>query len=280
MTAIVEAVLKGMLVLVAGTIPRNIVYLANMRYLRAVPWAAFVTLLYLWCFWRYLRGWGSGDVDATRRRERLRATPLAWSVWRQALIAGFLGIAALVVALRLLNRFVTLPEQQVPDFSQVPMMTVGVLLLVSSLNAGVVEEAAFRGYMQGPIERQAGPVVAILVTGVMFAVAHLDFSPVLLPYYLAVAAVYGLVTYLTGSILPAIVLHTVGNIYSNTDLWLRGRAEWQALSRAETQWADAAGASVWPTLVAEVVLLTVTVFAYRRLATLTLKEHQAPARST
>jgi len=278
MTAIVEAVLAGMLVLVAGTIPRNIVYLANMRYFRAVPWAAFVTLVYLWCFWRFLRGWGSSDADATRRRERLRALPLAWSVWWHALIAGFLGIAALVVALRLLNQFVTLPEQQVPDFSQVPMVTVGALLLVSSLNAGFVEEAAFRGYMQGPIERQAGPVVAIVVTGVMFAVAHLDFTPVLLPYYVAVAAIYGLVTYLTGSILPAIVLHTVGNIYSNTDLWLRGRAEWQSPSAAERQWA--AGGSVWPAVVAELVLVIATVLAYRRLATLTLKKHQAPARST
>jgi hypothetical protein len=44
----------------------------------------------------------------------------------------------------------------------------------------------------------------------------------------AVAAIYGTVTHLTGSILPAVVLHTGGNLYSNLDLWLHGRAEWQA----------------------------------------------------
>ena len=94
--------------------------------------------------------------------------------------------------------------------------------------AGVIEEAAFRGYMQGPIERRSGLTVAILVTGTMFAIAHLDFTLILWPYYVAVAALYGTVTSFTGSILPAVVLHTAGNTYSNLDLWLHGQAEWQA----------------------------------------------------
>ena len=82
--------------------------------------------------------------------------------------------------------------------------------------------------MQGPIERRFGLPRAILITGTMFAVAHLDFTPVLWPYYVAVAAIYGTVTHITGSILPAIVLHTAGNLYSNFDLYLHGQAEWQA----------------------------------------------------
>lgn len=82
--------------------------------------------------------------------------------------------------------------------------------------------------MQGPIERRYGLPVAILITGTMFAVAHLDFTLILWPYYVAVAAIYGTVTYLTNSVLPAVVLHTGGNLYSNLDLWLHGRAEWQA----------------------------------------------------
>jgi membrane protease YdiL (CAAX protease family) len=37
-------------------------------------------------------------------------------------------------------------------------------VILSTLVAGVVEETAFRGYVQGGIERRHGPVVAILVT--------------------------------------------------------------------------------------------------------------------
>src|SRR5687767_15536912 len=95
----------------------------------------------------------------------------------------------------------------------VPASTVMALLLMAAPVAGIVEEAAFRGYMQGPIERRHGLVVAILITGTMFAIAHLDFTLILWPYYVAVAAIYGTVTSITGSILPAVVLHTAGNIY-------------------------------------------------------------------
>ena len=65
---------------------------------------------------------------------------------------------------------------------------------MASIVAGVVEEASFRGYMQGPIERRHGPVVAILVTGSVFGFAHFthpEVTLILMPYYLAVAAIYG-----------------------------------------------------------------------------------------
>ena len=139
-----------------------------------------------------------------------------------------LGILALVLALKIANRFVTLPGQQLPNLTAVPKVTVFSLLLAAAPIAGLIEEAAFRGYMQGPIERRCGLPIAILITGTMFALVHLDFTPILWLYYVAVAALYGAVTSLTNSILPAIVLHTLGNTYSNLDLLLHGRAEWQA----------------------------------------------------
>ena len=81
---------------------------------------------------------------------------------------------------------VLLPPQRLPDLGNVPESTVIALLLMAAPVAGIVEEAAFRGYMQGPIERRHGLLVAILITGTMFAVAHLDFTLILWPYYVAV----------------------------------------------------------------------------------------------
>jgi hypothetical protein len=141
---------------------------------------------------------------------------------------------------------IMLPPQQIPDLSHIPNFTVVSLLLFGAPVAGVVEESAFRGYMQGPIERRYGLIVAILVTGTMFAIAHLDFTLILWPYYVAVAAIYGTVTYLTKSILPAMVLHTAGNIFSNLELWLYGQAEWQAASNPnELIWKTGADDSFW-----------------------------------
>jgi membrane protease YdiL (CAAX protease family) len=163
---------------------------------------------------------------------------------------------------------VVLPQQQVPDFwLTVPRFTVWALLLMSAPVAGVIEEAAFRGYMQGPIERRYGPAVAILITGTMFAVARLDFTLVLWPYYVAVAAIYGMVAYLTNSIWPAIVLHTGGNMYSNFDLWLHGQAEWQAsTAAADLVWTTGVDEAFVRSAVALLVVTVAVAWAYARLA--------------
>ena len=248
---VVLAVLVGMLVVAAGTIPRNLLFLANLHYYASVPWAVPVSAVFLWFFWRYLDGAGPPESTAQRRRASLRANPISTKVWIWSLIAGGLGLVALVLALRVANRLVVLPQQGVPDLSHIPRLTVWALLLMGAPIAGIVEEAAFRGYMQGPIERHYGLAIAILITGTMFALAHLDFTPVLWPYYVAVAAIYGAVTYLTNSILPAIVLHTCGNIYSNSDLLVHGQAEWQAATGpAALIWKTGADRPFWISVIA------------------------------
>lgn len=264
---ITRAVLIGILVMLAGTIPRNVLFAANLRFWPVVPWAVPLTAIYLWFFWRYLQGAGPPESTAEFRRTSLRANRVPGIVWGWSVVSGGLGIVALVLALRVANRLVVLPAQNLPNLTHVPKFTVLSLLLAAAPIAGIIEEAAFRGYMQGPIERRSGLTIAILITGTMFAVAHLDFTLILWPYYVAVAALYGTVVYLTNSILPAIVLHTAGNLYSNIDLWLHGKAEWQAASRsAELIWTTGVDASFWRTSGALLIVLAATVWAFIRLA--------------
>ena len=83
------------------------------------------------------------------------------------------------------------------------------------------------------------------------------------PYYVAVSAIYGAVTYLTKSILPAIVLHTGGNIYSNFDLWLHGQAEWQVSPhRTALIWNTGAVASFWRSGIALLIVLAAAAWAF------------------
>jgi membrane protease YdiL (CAAX protease family) len=188
-------------------------------------------------------------------------------VWVWALLAGGIGLVALVFGLKVVNRLVILPVQEMPDLSHVPGTTILPLLLLSAPVAGVVEESAFRGYMQGPLERRYGLGWAILITGTAFALVHLDFTLILWPYYLAVAALYGTVTYLTGSILPAVVLHTSGNLYSNLDLWFRGRAEWQTgTDLPRLIWETGVDAGFQHTLLGFLVASIAMAVAFHRLA--------------
>ena len=93
MGVVVQAVLIGMAIVIAGTIPRNLLFAANLRYFTVVPWA----------------------VPLEARRANLRANRLPGVVWFWSLIAGGLGIVALVLALRVVNRLVVLPRQGLPD---------------------------------------------------------------------------------------------------------------------------------------------------------------------
>jgi membrane protease YdiL (CAAX protease family) len=270
MAIVLQSIFIGVMVLLAGTIPRNVLFFANLKFLPNIPWGVPLMALYLWFFWRYLRGIGPPDSTKEQRRTDLRANPLSLKVWAWSLIAGGHGVAALVIALRMINRIFPLPQQDASQLAGVPEVTVVPWLLMAALVAGVVEESAFRGYMQRPIERRFGLVVAILITGTMFALVHLDFTPVLWPYYVAVAAIYGTVAYLTNSILPAIVLHTAGNIYSNFTLWQTGRAEWQTASDSAPLIAETGlDPAFWTSAGTLAGVLAVAIGAYAALARVT-----------
>ena len=118
-----------------------------------------------------------------------------------------------------------------------PSATVFLLLITGSVVAGVTEEAGFRGYMQSPIERRFGLLAAILINGSVFGLLHFSNHPhhvlPMLPYYIAVSAVYGGITSAADSILPALVLHAGGDVWSLTRLWMTGLPEWQTAANPE-----------------------------------------------
>jgi Type II CAAX prenyl endopeptidase Rce1-like len=126
-----------------------------------------------------------------------------------------------------------------------------------------------------PIERRHGPVVAILVTGPLFGFAqftHPEVTLILMPYYLAVSAIYGALAYLTNSILPSVMLHAGGNIVSGIGLFVGGRAEWQASSRpAPLIWETDADSSFWLSCVTALIVGTVAIWAYAALANVVRK---------
>jgi len=140
---------------------------------------------------------------------------------------------------------------------------------MSAAVAGVTEEVAFRGYLQGPIERRHGPVTAILITGVLFGFMHFthpEVTLVLMPFYLAVAAVYGMLAYLTNSILPSMVLHGGGNVFAAFALFAGGQSEWQAPSSPRPLvWETGPDASFWVSVGATLVVGAAAVWAYAAL---------------
>jgi membrane protease YdiL (CAAX protease family) len=267
---IVRAVLTGLIVAFAGTTPWAILVKANQTHHPEIPWAVLPAALYLWLFWRYVKGEWWPRSTAAARRTSCRSNPVPAEIWGRALFAGSLGLIALVSLMNVLNRLVRLPAQQMGDLSHVSSLTILGWLLMSALVAGIAEESAFRGYMQGPIERRYSLVIAILVTGSLFGFAHFshpEVGLVLMPYYLAVATIYGALAYLTNSIWPGAVLHAAGNVLGSLDLLTRGQAEWQASpSPAPLVWQSGPDARFLIACLLFLVTAFVAVWAYAMLA--------------
>jgi membrane protease YdiL (CAAX protease family) len=213
--AVVRAVLVGELVSSVGGLAALFLFW-NLKLFPHVPWLIPATAAWLWLFWRYANGWGWPRATRCSRRRDLRAVPLPGRLWRWSLLAGGLaGVSTLALA------FVTPRLAEIPrdafklpiDFSAYPVWMVVSMLLAISVIAGVTEEAGYRGYMLSQIERRHGWIVATLVTGFIFFLDH-HFSHAyatfaFLPFFMAISAVHARLVYVTGSILPSVVLHSV-----------------------------------------------------------------------
>jgi hypothetical protein len=104
----------------------------------------------------------------------------------------------------------------------------------------------------------------------MFGLLHYPNHPhavlSMLPYYIAVAAVYGGITWATNSIHPAVVLHVGGDIWSLTRMWATGQAEWQLSPAAQpTVWATGPDTAFVSTVVVFLALAGATAMMCRTL---------------
>jgi membrane protease YdiL (CAAX protease family) len=253
---------------------------ANLRFLPSVPWLLPATALWLWLFWRWMNGAGWPRSTSKSRHRDLRALPLPGRVWRWSLLAGGLGVVSCMAFGLLLARFADIPRDtyKLPvDFATLSPWTVISILLAISVTAGVVEEAAFRGYLISPIARRHGWPVAILVSGLMFFVAHLNHSYVTLahlPFFLAISAVHGLLVQRTGSILPAIVLHATADVlFIPLQYGLIGNLH------AEPVWRTGMDLAFLVCLAVVLIFGLVAVLAFRRLGTVVREEGRPEALS-
>lgn len=97
-------------------------------------------------------------------------------------------------------------------------------LIVSVIVAPVVEEIVFRGALYRAFERLSAGWVAVIVSSILFALAHVN--PVHMAYALILGLLLGLLRMKTKSIVPCIALHFIYNAMNylsfgfKAELWL------------------------------------------------------------
>ncbi|NQT11902.1 MAG: CPBP family intramembrane metalloprotease [Planctomycetes bacterium] len=154
-----------------------------------------------------------------RLRVRLvRLSPLAMLVS----VVGTLAVSMVVTGLDGLG---WLPESpMLEEFGRLVGEMSGLTLvagvLAIGLGPGIGEELLFRGYIQTRLRRRWGPGWAIFCTSIMFGIMHFDL--VQGSFAVVVGAFLGYLTERTGSILPAMVCHTLNNMLSTLDTAVGG----------------------------------------------------------
>lgn len=214
---VVRATLIALLILNIGQLPPALALWLNLKLMPQLPLFLLFTGLWLWLFWRYLDGHGWPRSSTKQRRQDLRATSLSGTVWTWSLLAGGLGFAAVMSLAVLTGRVADLPQEayRTPfDLAVYPWWTVLAFFISLAGTAGVVEEAAFRGYMLSQVQRRHGWWIAIALVAALFYVVHLSHAyatVAFLPFFAAYSLLHGALVYLTRSILPSVVLHCIGD---------------------------------------------------------------------
>src|SRR5215472_3523815 len=144
------AVVLGLVIAAVGLLPWNILAQVNVRWWPNVPWCAPIGLLWLFLFWSYLNGAGWPALTAQRRNTLLRARPLHGNRLRWCVFAGASALIALVMLYFVAVQFVDLQPSafQPRRVAALPFWVAVVAMFMTAVVAGVVEEAAYRGYMQ------------------------------------------------------------------------------------------------------------------------------------
>jgi membrane protease YdiL (CAAX protease family) len=232
---VIRAILTGLFVF---AIVGNLARVAILMFIPA-PWSFILMLVVLWLYMKYFSGSWRPESTAEDRRENFRATKLSAGVWTWSLVAALAVVVVLQAGLVVTFRLIPFPAEEWTlgfDLSVVPPWMAWALVIVASLTAGITEEVGFRGYMQVPLEKRYGPVAAITIVSIMFVVLHLNqaWAPPVLLLLFAIGAMWGIMAYTSGSLLPAMISHSIADIFNFSYWWTDLAGRFDKLPIAET----------------------------------------------
>lgn len=194
---------------------------ANLKLTPAIPWSGPAMALVLGGLYWVLSGRAWPARGGAHRQALLALNPVGPAVLAWSVAAGGCAITALAGLWIVCSQITPWTPNLLPSLEGVPASTVAVLLIIGCLAAPLSEEAAFRGYAQGLIQRVMPPWTAVVVVSLMFAAVHLTQGPFpgkLLVYFLA-GLTFGAVARLAGSIVPSIAVHVMADAAFFTLVW-------------------------------------------------------------
>lgn len=188
-------------------------------------WVILPMILILGLYWKFF----SGDRTPWRfnkfRQEQFRTTKLTPAGWKWGSIAALLFVAVVQSSFVITFRLFTFPAAKfTADYKMLgnfPVLASWAIIVMSSVVAGICEEAGFRGYMQVPLEKKYGMIKGILITSIFFSVIHLGHTWALpiLPHIFIASLLLGIIAFKSGSLIPGIIGHSILDVFDYAIWW-------------------------------------------------------------
>ena len=230
-----------------------------MKFHPGIPWAAPTMAVLLAGLLAYLSGRGWPRATSQRRRELFRWNRMPWPTFFLAVGAGVLGLAAFGGLWIAAADLVHIPAGVQPKLGHIPLPTAISFLVMGALAAPLSEEAAFRGYAMGILQKAWGHAPAAIVgSTVLFAAVHFvqGIDPVKLSLYFGAGLIFALVGYMTNSLYAVMVVHSLGDVLGFTVLWPHDQVH-HGMGLADPMFA--------PAVAALAIFTPLAVLAFRKL---------------
>ena len=211
----------------------------NLRLSPAIPWCAPAMVAILVVMWTFLRGsWGPRS-SRQARRELLRGSAVRPQAFFWAVLAGLLADIALGGLWIVISQLAKVPGNPTLNFSNYRLGTLVAVLITASIAGAVSEEAGFRGYFQGTLERYFGGPVAIALSALVMMPQHALTQGFVWPtmvFYLIADSMLGFTAFVTKSILPGIVVHAAGLLMFFALIWPYDKTRAQVVAHGPDAW--------------------------------------------
>src|SRR6266404_4262258 len=137
-------------------------------------------IIALWAYLKFFSGSWGPEKNRETRKIKFRATKLSPVTWRWGIIAAILFViivqASFVITFRIIDFPAAKFTADYKTLDNMPLWVAWVVVVMSSIVAGICEETGFRGYMQAPLEKKYGASAGIVITSVIFTLIHLSHS--------------------------------------------------------------------------------------------------------
>lgn len=213
---LIKAILVGIVVLIPTLLVTQIIGEFNAAvFLPNIPWSLPVIAVVVWLFYRYTTG-SQTPFEASLNRNRLSKDQAIPEIDRPQLVLAI--IVQVILAISLL-----IASTMLLDFTDRPMgQNINLYLPMSPLvaipyfigiaiAASVIEEIAFRGYMQTLLNDRYSKLVSIVIVGIVFAVIHPIPPATYIPFFF-ISISYSLIAERFNSTRPAIVSHFIVDV--------------------------------------------------------------------